>query len=156
MGLSPLQTTLITAIPFILGWPAMLLVAWSSDRHRERRWHTACMLFLSAGGLALTRLNGGLALTIVAFSIAVIGLNARQGPFWALPGTFLSGTTAAATIGAINCFGNIGGFVGPYIVGWLSNRTGTYASAVLFLTGSAVLAGLLVLFVRRPQAVRGS
>ena len=155
-GLSPLQTTLITAIPFILAWPAMLLVGWSSDRQRERRWHTASMLFLAAAGLALTRLHGGVGLTITAFSIAAIGINARLPPFWALPGTFLSGASAAATVGAINCVGNTGGFVGPYIVGWFSNRTGTYASSVLYLIGSAVLAGVLVLFVRKTQTVRGS
>ncbi|MDQ2946454.1 MAG: MFS transporter [Acidobacteriota bacterium] len=155
-GLNPLKTTLISAIPFLVAWPAMLLVGWSSDRYRERRWHNASMLFLTAGGLALTRFNGGLGLTIVAFSLAAIGLNARLGPFWAIPGEFLYGPSAAATIGAINCFGNTGGFVGPYIVGWLSNRTGTYASAVLFLIGSAVVSGGLILFVQKTQAGRGS
>ena len=58
-GLSVLLTTLITAIPFVVAWPAMLLVGWSSDRNREGRWHTATMLFLAAAGLGLTRLNGG-------------------------------------------------------------------------------------------------
>jgi ACS family tartrate transporter-like MFS transporter len=155
-GLSQLETTLITAIPFLVAWPAMLVVGWSSDRDDERRWHTASMLFLAAAGLAMTRLNGGVALTIAAFSLAAIGINARLPPFWALPGTFLSGTSAAATVGAINCVGQTGGFVGPYLVGWLSDRTGTYASAVLYLIGSSVLAGVLVLFVRKPQAGRGS
>ncbi|MDQ6758325.1 MAG: MFS transporter, partial [Acidobacteriota bacterium] len=155
-GLSQLETTLITAVPFLLAWPGMLLIGWSSDRTRERRWHSASMLFLTAIGLAMTRFNGGVGLTILAFSIAAIGISARLPPFWALPGTFLSGVSAAATVGAINCVGNTGGFVGPYIVGWLSNRTGTYTSAVLYLIGSSVLAGVLVLFVRKSQAVRGS
>jgi ACS family tartrate transporter-like MFS transporter len=148
-GYSPFTVTLITAIPYLAAWPAMLLVGWSSDRHRERHWHTAIPLLAAGAGLALTRLNAGVGVGVLAFSIAAMGSNARLPPFWALPGTFLTGASAAATIGAINCVGNTGGFVGPYMVGWLSNATGTYASSVLYLIGSAVGAGVLVLFVRR-------
>ncbi|MGI8743117.1 MAG: MFS transporter [Bryobacteraceae bacterium] len=147
-GFGPFETTLITAIPFVLAWPTMLLIGWSSDRTRERRWHTAIPLFAAGAGLALTRLNAGIGMGIVAFSIAAMGVNGRLPAFWALPGTFLTGASAAAVIGAINCIGNTGGFVGPYVIGWLSNETGTYASAVLYLIGSAVAAGALVLCVR--------
>lgn len=149
-GFSPIKTTLITAIPFVLAWPTMLLIGWNSDRTKERRWHTAIPLFTAGLGLALTRLNMGSGMAIVAFSLAAMGTNGRLPAFWALPATFLTGASAAAVVGAVNCIGNIGGFVGPSVIGWLSNRTGTYASAVLYLIGSSVLAGVFVLCVRTP------
>ena len=85
------------------------------------------------------------------FTLATIGINARLPSFWALPSAFLGGTTAAASIGLINCLGNLGGFAGPSIVGKLSESTGTYVAGVWYLVGASVLAGILVLLVRRRR-----
>jgi ACS family tartrate transporter-like MFS transporter len=150
-GFSSLQTTLISALPYLVAWPFMLLVGWSSDRTRERQWHCSASFLLAACGLLLTRVNDSVGLGLVAFALAAMGIQGRLPPFWAMPGTFLTGASAAATIGAINCIGNTGGFVGPYVIGYLSNRTGSYAAALLYLIGAGFAAGITVLFVRRRK-----
>ncbi len=147
-GFSAFEVTLLAAIPFVATWPFMLLMGWSSDRTRERRWHTAGPLFMAAAGLGVTRITDNVWIGLLAFTLAGMGIYGRLPAFWALPNALLSGTSAAAVIGFINCFGNIGGFVGPYAVGFLTDKTGTYAAGVLYLIGSALLGGVMVLLVR--------
>jgi sugar phosphate permease len=148
-GLSTFQVTLVTALPFLASLPAMLLVGWHSDHTGERRWHTALPIFTVAVFLTLSQLAAGnVVLAMVMFSIATMGLYGYLPSFWSLPTTFLSEAAAAACIGLINSVGNLGGFAGPYAVGFLSNRTGSYVGGVMYLVGSAALAGLLVLALR--------
>jgi ACS family tartrate transporter-like MFS transporter len=147
-GLSSLQVTLITAIPYLAALPAMLLVGWHSDRTGERRWHTALSIFAAAASLAASQLAGdNVLLAMAMFSIAGMGLYAYLPSFWALPTTFLSEAAAAACIGLINSFGNLGGFVGPKAIGLLSDKTGSYSAGLYYLVGSAFLSGLLVLML---------
>jgi ACS family tartrate transporter-like MFS transporter len=93
---------------------------------------------------------------LAAFTIATMGIMARMAPFWAMPSTILSGAAAAAVVGSINCVGNLGGFVGPYIVGFLSDRTHSYTAGMVFLVGTAIVGGLLTLFVRTPSSTARS
>jgi len=79
-------------------------------------------------------------------------LHGYRASFWTLPTLFLSDVGAAAGIGVINCFGNLGGFLGPYMVGFLSNNTGSYRSGMLFLGACALLASTFVLLVRTVPA----
>lgn len=151
-GLTPFMVTLIAAIPYLVSWPAMLLIGWNSDRTAERRLHVAACLTVAGFALLASQFTGAsVALGIAMFSIALMGINGRLGAFWALPATFLGGTTAAAAIGAINSIGNVGGFVGPYIVGWLSTETGAYGAGVAFLIGSAFLAAFATLLIRQAK-----
>jgi len=151
-GMSTFQVTLVTAIPFLASLPVMLLVGWHSDRTGERRWHTALPIFAVAVFLSLSQWAGdNVALAIAAFSVVAMGLYSYLPSFWSLPTTFLSEAAAAACIGLINSVGNLGGFAGPYAVGFLSNKTGTYVAGVFYLVGSAALSGLLVLLVRRTR-----
>jgi ACS family tartrate transporter-like MFS transporter len=151
-GYSSVVVTLLSAIPYLATWPFMILVGWNSDRTNERRWHTGLCCILAGVGLAIARSTGSVAVGLAGFTLAASGIYGRMAPFWALPGTFLSGASAAAVVGSINCIANTGGFFGPYIVGFLTDKTGTYAAGVLYLIGSAIVAGLLVLLVRRPDA----
>ena len=153
-GLGAVQVGFIAAIPWLVSWPAMLFMGWNSDRTGERRWHVAAAYVVAGAGLAGSLWAGSnVALGILMFSIAAMGINGRLPPFWTLPSSFLGGATAAACIGAMNCIGNLGGFVGPYVLGALSTYTGgSYASGVLFLASASFLAALMVLLVRRKQA----
>ena len=151
-GYGAVQVTLLTAIPFLVTWPVMLLVGWNSDRLDERRWHVAIAFFVGAAGLAMARATDSVGLGLIAFTIAAVGINGRLPAFWSLPNSLFTGTAAAAVIATMNFIGIIGGFVGPSIVGFLSNKTGTYASAVAYLLGSAVLAGILILFVKPKKS----
>jgi ACS family tartrate transporter-like MFS transporter len=147
-GYGALETTLISAIPFIAAWPFMIAIGWSSDRTHERRWHTCASLVLAALGLGVARVTDSVPIGLAAFTVAAMGINGRMPPFWSMPNAFLAGTSAAAVIGSINSVGNLGGFVGPYLVGWLTDRTKNYQAGVLYLIGSALMAAVLVLFVK--------
>jgi nitrate/nitrite transporter NarK len=74
--------------------------------------------------------------------------------FWALPTSFLTGSAAAASIGLINSVGNLGGFVGPYVVGYVSRVTGSFFGGVLYLSLSAMIAAGLVLCVRAAKSAQ--
>ena len=151
-GSSNLRVTLISAIPYCVGLVAILLVGWSSDRTRERRWHTALsMIAVSVGIFLAVILRDRLALSIAMFCIAAAGLNAYLPGFWSLPTSFLSGTAAAASIGLINSIGNLGGYFGPYLVGLLSTLTGSFVGGLLYLSLSALVAAGLVLLMRGQQ-----
>ena len=153
-GMTPFVVTLISAIPYLVSWPAMLLIGWNSDRTGERRLHVAACLTVAGLALLASQYTGAsVPLGIAMFSIALMGINGRLGAFWAMPAALLGGTTAAAAIGAINSLGNTGGFVGPYIVGFLSTKTGRYGAGVAFLIGSAFVAALATLLIhqRKPN-----
>ena len=150
-GLGSLKVSLISGIPFLIEIPVLLLLAWHSDKTGERRWHVAIPVGIGALAFAIfassERIGANVALAVGLFSIAAAGLHGYRAAFWTLPTLFLSETAAAAAIGVINCFGNLGGFLGPYMVGALSNTSGSYRSGMLFLGACATLASLLVLSV---------
>ena len=144
-GLSNVNTGLVTSIPYIIGTIGMVVWAQSSDRRQERRWHFIVACGLAAVGLVSAGLAGSLAMAITAMSVAAVGLYGSKPAFWPLPSMFLTGVGAAAGIAMVNSIGNLGGFVGPYIVGWLNDRTGRYDAALYFLAGCAVASALIAL-----------
>lgn len=151
-GSSNLVVTLISALPYCLGLAAILLVGWSSDRTRERRWHTAICMMVAGAGLLLSLAAGDHAIFAVsAFCLAAAGMYGYLPGFWSLPTSFLTGTAAAASIGLINSIGNLGGFAGPYVVGYLSKRTNSFVGGVLYLSISAFVAAGLVLSLRATR-----
>jgi ACS family tartrate transporter-like MFS transporter len=148
-GLNTFQVTLISGIPWLAAVPAMLWAAWHSDKTSERRWHAAVPILLVGVALALSQWAGNnLVLAILTFSIATMALYAFPSPFWALPTLFLSGTAAAASIALINSIGNLGGFAGPYVIGFLTDKTGNYAAGIYYLMATGIFGGLLVLSLR--------
>ena len=143
------EVSLIAAIPYLCSLPAMLLVGWHSDRTGERKWHTAIPRLLS--GVALTAcffVTGQTWPSVVLLSVATIGFYCAHPGFWPLPNLFLGRAAAAASIGLINSFGNLGGFVGPYLIGFLTGKTGGFGPSLLVLAVSAYLSGLLVFRIR--------
>ena len=148
---SDLVVSLLSAPVFATGIVAILIVGWSSDRMKERRWHAAvCMIIASVGLFLAVTAKDHVALSVAMFSFAAVGLYGYLPGFWSLPTSFLSGTTAAASIGLINSVGNLGGFFGPYVVGYL--KTGdSYFAGVLYLSASALVAACLVLSLRATK-----
>jgi MFS transporter, ACS family, tartrate transporter len=147
-GMSYTIVGLINAIPYLAAAIVMLLVGRHSDRTGERRWHVAIAAVLSAVGFALSARLQNPYLAMAALTLAFVGLKATVGPFWALGTAFLSGTAAAGGIALINSVGNLGGFVGPTLVGVIKDRTGGNEIALLILGGALLLMGLIVLTVR--------
>ena len=150
LGLSTTQVILISGIPWLCAIPMMLVTAWHSDKTRERRWHAAIALLVVGVGLSLSIASGSnIVLAIAAFSIATMALYSFPSPFWALPTMFLTGPAAAASVALINATGNLGGFAGPYLIGYLADRTGGYTAGIYYLTAAGLVGGLTVLLLRR-------
>ena len=156
-GSSNLRVTMISAIPYCVGFVAILLVGWSSDRTKERRWHTALSILAASVGLFLAvMLRDRFALSVAMFCVAASGIYAYLPGFWSLPTSFLSGTAAAASIGMINSIGNLGGYAGPYVVGYLSTLTGSFLGGLIYLSLSAFVAAVLVLAIRATRSDRSN
>ncbi len=139
---------LLSAIPFAAAVVAMLLVAKSADRMRERRWHIAVPAFVGALGLVLSVVwahNTLLAMT--GLTLATMGIMTTLPLFWSLPTAFLAGTGAAAGIAMINSLGNLAGFLSPYAVGWLKQATAANDSGMYMLAGCMIVGGLLAISV---------
>ena len=149
MGIAdPLQIGLMSAIPYGVAVIAMLLVARSADRLRERRWHVAIPGLLGAVGLLLSVLwSQDTVLAMAALTLATAGILTSLPLFWSLPTAFLTGTGAAAGIAMINSLGNLSGFTSPFAVGWLKQATGSTDAGMYLLAGSLVVGALLTLSV---------
>jgi ACS family tartrate transporter-like MFS transporter len=145
----PLSTIAwVIVVPFGVLLVSQLAVSWSSDRSGERWLHTALPMFVGAGALAAAPFSQGhVALTLLAFSGAMIGRSYLP-PFYALPGLFLGGTAAAGGIGLINSIGNLGGFLGPYVLGAVQARSGSYSGGIYFLVVTTAAAGAIALGLR--------
>lgn len=151
-GFSNLQVSLVAALPYSLGLVAMLAVGWSSDRTGERRWHVALSLVAVSLGLFLSALTlDSVFLAVAMFCVAGAGLYSYLPGFWALPASFLTESAAAASIGLINSVGNLGGFAGPFIVGYLNTRTDSFYTGVIYLGCSALAGAVLILLVRHSS-----
>ena len=127
----------------------------SSSKRNEKRWHGALHMFLAAVGMA----GGAFARDPWVFCgfmlLAAVGTYAPMSVWWSYPTTFLSGLAAAGAVGLINSMGNLGGFVGPYVTGWVRQTTGSFAGAMLYLAASLAAAGVLILTLRKTKASRG-
>jgi ACS family tartrate transporter-like MFS transporter len=138
---------LLVTIPNLAGLAAMILVSRNSDRKLERRWHVAIPAIVAAGALVLLGATRSPFYSLTLLSLLAAGLYSSFGPFWAVPGEFLAGYSAAAGIALINSVGNLGGFAGPYLIGAIATRTGSLyrglALAGVCLFGSAMLVLLL-------------
>jgi len=149
--------SLVAAIPSFCALPFMMLTGWHSDRTGERIWHTAIPRLLAGVSLLVCYfVSGSVWLSVVMLSLATIGFYCAHPGFWPLPNVFLGRAAAAASLGLINSFGNLGGFLGPYILGFLSDRTGGFGPGLLYLAACSTASGLLVLLVRRALAQRES
>ncbi|MGH6832947.1 MAG: MFS transporter, partial [Methyloceanibacter sp.] len=144
-GLPPLKIGFLTAIPYLFAAAAMVMWGAHSDRTGERIWHVALPLFLAAFAFAWSASTLPLGLTMVALTLATLGIYAAIGTFWSLPTAILTGTGAAAGLALVNSMGNLGGLAGPFIVGVIKQATGSFTGALLFLAGALLLAALIAL-----------
>lgn len=142
----------LTAAPYLLGAIALVLNSRHSDAHMERIWHTAGGAFLGGAGFLGAALSHNPWVAMIFLCLAAIGIYSWLGPYWAIT-TMMDPRIAAVGLGIVNALGNLGGFVGPYIVGWLKDVTGSQVDAMFFLAGSLILAGAIVLSLKRSDDV---
>ena len=150
LNLSDLTWAVI--VPPVGGLVGQLLVGWSSDRTGERRLHGSMPIYLGAVALCCTVLvpsglpfNVRLVLTVGFFTIALMGLKSYMPAFWALPSLLLTEAAAAGSIGLINSVGNLGGFVGPFLLGFVENQTGSFVYGLIYLCFSMTVSATIIL-----------
>jgi MFS transporter, ACS family, tartrate transporter len=142
-GLSVRLAGWSTAIPYALG--AVLMWLWSrhSDRTRERLWHIVIAAAAGAAGVALAGLADNGVLATLGFALGAGGVFAAMPAFWTYAARTLEGQAAAGGIAMINSLGNLGGFVGPFVMGWLRQSTGAYTSGLFAVAGFLLLAAVV-------------
>ena len=148
-GLGPFATGLVNAIPPILAVLAMVLWARHSDRTGERNWHVFIACLVAAVGLGLAAYSSSLLAVVLALVLVSAGVSSAKPPLWSIPTQFLTGAAAATGIATINSIGNLGGFAGPFVIGWLKEQTGGYRSGLLSVAATLVVSAALVLLLAR-------
>ena len=156
-GGSDVKVGLLTAVPYIVGAIGMVLIGRHSDRTGERRWHIAIAAFAGAAAAVTSGFvhGHGLAPSLAALSIAMLAQASMLGPFWALATSRLSGSGAAAGIALINSVGNLGGFIGPFMMGYVQSRTRSFAAGLMVIGAIFVAGGALVLTFRADDPIDG-
>src|SRR5882724_1352909 len=149
MGYTNIETGFIVALPYLLAMGAMVALGWSSDRSRERAGHVAFGAFAGAAGMAGAVLLTNHAAIFASLCVACCGIYAALAVFWTLPSSLLRGTAAAAGLALLNSFSNLGGFFGPYLMGWARQTTGNYTLGMSLLAGMLVLGGVSVIVIGR-------
>jgi len=156
MGVSnPLHVGLLAAIPYSITTAGMIWIGYHSDRTLERRWHCALPAFL--GALALIGLiyaNGNMVLSFVLLSLASLGIITTMPLFWSIPTGYLKGPAAACGIAFINSLGLTGGFVSPFVLGWIKTNTGSLDLGNWLMAGVMAAGGLVILLAVRPGMLR--
>ncbi|MGH3589259.1 MAG: MFS transporter, partial [Pseudonocardia sp.] len=141
----------ITAAPYAVACVVMVLNARHSDHTGERRWHVAAPAFVGAAAVGVALFLDSPYLVIGAMAVCAAGVYAAIPVIWQLPSAFLTGVGAAAGIAMINSFGNLSGFLGPYLTGWLQDLTGNNKAGMFVVTGFMVLSGVVVLAMGRGR-----
>jgi len=139
------------ALPYAVALVAMILVGRHSDRTNERRFHVVFCMAVAALGLVLSVYMAKVSVltSMLFYALTVAGAYSAFSPFWAIPNSFLSLSAAAGGIAFINSIGNLGGFIGPYVMGYIKDFTGSFEAGALFLAGCLALCGLILLTLRK-------
>ncbi len=146
------STGLVAAVPYFVTAVVMVLVARHSDRSGERRWHTALPGLAGAVALGVAAYGWTPVLVIAGMSLGMVGAQSMAGPFWALATSRLSATGAAASIAVINSVGNLGGYFGPYIIGWARSDGGSFRGGLLAVGAVLAVSAGMVLVVGSERA----
>jgi ACS family tartrate transporter-like MFS transporter len=144
----------LVMVPYLAALAAMIFIGRDSDRTLERRYHAAIPLAVGAISLLLlsTTATSSVFFTVALWSLVASAINSLWGPFWSLPNEFLTGFSAAAGIALINSVGNLGSFVGPYAMGAINKRTGSFRGGLIFAGISLFVSAMLIFALRERTA----
>ncbi|MBO0411349.1 MFS transporter [Enterococcus hulanensis] len=146
-GSSTMTIGWLTAVPYLFGAVTLMLNAKSSDKTGERIYHTAAGAIIGGISLLISASVSNVYLSLIFICIAAMGLYAWSGPYWAIT-TDIDPRIAAVGLGIVNALGNLGGFISPYVVGWLKDITHSTVSGMYFLSASLIVAGCLVMLLK--------
>jgi MFS family permease len=146
-------TGYLIAVPFAFATVAMIWWTRRSDITGERVWHVVCPAVVSGLALIASAYVGNPVLAAVALSICAAGVYAAVPTFWSLPTGFLTGSAAAGGIALINSIGNLGGFVGPYVIGWIKDATGEITLGLVVLAAGPIMAGIVTFVIGHDSKI---
>jgi MFS family permease len=156
-ALTGLQYGILFGLPYALSAIPMILSSRHSDKTRERRGHVALIYSLSGISLILSvGLRQHFWISYALMCLAIPGPFTAMGPFWSIPSEILPRGAVGPVIGLINAFGNLGGFAGPYIAGWLKQEYQSLAVAFDALGAGLLLGAALAFLLPRTTAAEGS
>jgi MFS transporter, ACS family, tartrate transporter len=144
---------LLVALPYLVGLVAMVLVSRSSDRRLERKFHAALPAVIAGAALISVSAVHSTFSVMALLCVAAVGIYSVYGPFYSLPSEFLTGLAAASGIALISSVANLGGFLGPYLVGWVGQRTGNLHAGLAFTGLSVFVSAALMLLL--PHRAKG-
>ncbi|SAK66692.1 major facilitator transporter [Caballeronia temeraria] len=145
----PLAIGMLTTLPYAAAAISMIVVGRSSDARRERRWHVAVPGLIGTAGwiAAVMAGSGNVTLAMVGLTVATMGVMTTLCQFWCLPTAILAGAAAATGVAVVNSFGNLAGFISPYVIGWIIDKTHSTDLGVYTLAACLTIGGLLVLLM---------
>ncbi len=152
-GFKNLAIGFLAGVPYAVAIAGMLLWARRSDRLRERAWHVIAAAFVGCAGFIAAAFIHQFFLAFLCLTVAVTGIMASRPPFWSLPTQFLTGGAAAGGIALINAIGNLGGFAGPYVMGWATQVSGSFKAGLLTI-GAFLLLSCCLTYVLRKSVLR--
>jgi len=155
-GVSNTAIGFLVMIPNLAGLLAMIPISRSSDRRLERRWHVGIAAIIAGTACVMLGLAHSVFFAVALLSIAVGCVCGYQGPFWSMPGEFLTGSSAAAGIALVTMFVSLGGFVGPYAFGYIRQRTGSMYEALAAAGMICFVFAILVLLLPKNGTGAGS
>jgi D-galactonate transporter len=152
----PLAIGLLTTLPYAAAAISMIVVGRSSDARRERRWHVAVPGLIGTAGwiAAVMAGSGNVTLAMIGLTVATMGVMTTLCQFWCLPTAILAGAAAATGVAVVNSFGNLAGFVSPYVIGWIIDKTHSTDLGVYTLAACLAIGGLLVLLMPKRMVNR--
>ena len=151
-GLGDFAVGMVSGVPYLAAAIGMVIVGTHSDRCQERRWHLAGPAFVGAAGLVVSGSVMSPVASLLALSLGALGMWSALGPFWARSASFASGSAAAGAIALVNSIGNLGGFLGPFLVGLVKEHSDGFAGGLAVLAGWLVVAGVIALGLRDEAA----
>lgn len=151
-SLDNVGVALVSALPYVAAAIAMVLVGAHSDRTGERCLHIALSALVGALGVLACAFVHSPVVGVVALSVAAAGIWSAVPVFWSLPTAFLTGTAAAGAIALINSFGNLAGFVGPFVIGRVHDATGSYSASLVVVSACLLGSVALAIGMRRMEA----
>jgi len=147
--LSIFATGFVSAVPYVCAAIGSILVGRHSDRTGERPKHISYPAFIGAAAFVLAAFAPSPGLALLGLSVGATGIWCSNSIFWTMPAAILSGVSAATGFALINSVGNLGGFFGPYLTGWVQAGTGKFSLTLVALGLSLALSGVIVLLVAR-------
>jgi len=146
LGMSNTRAGLLTAVPYVFGTIGMIVSGAISDRTKDRYWTLTITCACGAVGLMLGAiLHSSVFWVLAAFSLATVGFYGMKAPFWPTPSAFLTGPALATGLAFINSIGNFCGYLGPIIVGYAKDATGSFEAGIYALAAASLVSTLTAL-----------